>query len=727
MRFKPVKKETFALFSLAGIFTLVGVLYLLQISKKPFFGYYLGDSMYFDKYARAIAQGDIFGNEVFHKAPFYQYFLGLIYAVFDWTPFMPRLIQIFLNSISSIFVFFIAKNIFGKKTAWTSFFFVSLNGVLIYFSGEILMPTLLTFLILFSIYLFLRTHRSGSSVLYFFTGFAFGLASITRPNFLAAATVLIAVSVIRGKKTLIKKNLLLIFGLIIPIIPVTLSNFFAGKDFVPISSQGGVIFYIGNNRLSDGMTAVIPGAGDDWDEIALAERETGRTMKPFEASGFWSNKTFKEIGENPVFFIVLILKKTAYFFYGFEIPNNKNIYLATRGTFLSFFVKKIPLPMGWSLFIPSGILLPLGLSGMIVSLRNRKALPLVLTVLSYAVSIIVFFVFSRLRAPLLPLFSIFAAFFTVKIYQELKNKRFLAFSLPLFLILFLFSNYEWIKSDFSSQAMHHFNLGLKHLNKSDLGKASLEFQTCLRLNPVYPRANLNLGLISQRCGDLNSAKYFYEREKSLHPEEFRVYNNLAVVNSLEGQDSLAIENWKRAIRINPRYTQARINLAIKYEYFGFQDSAIIQYNQILEYDRKSISALLGRARIHHASGRLQESANDYENAIAIDAGNYEGYFNYSLLLSQNNNYDSALTLLMKSTQLNPDFAPAYNNIGLCFYYKGDFENALYYLKKAVSLDYESIQSHLALALVYEAIGQTEKAVSERRIASSLSEEIKQDL
>jgi len=50
--------------------------------------------------------------------------------------------------------------------------------------------------------------------------------------------------------------LLFAAGLVLPIIPVTLHNALVGHDFVPIASQGGVNFYIGNNPVADGYTAI---------------------------------------------------------------------------------------------------------------------------------------------------------------------------------------------------------------------------------------------------------------------------------------------------------------------------------------------------------------------------------------------------------------------------------------------------------------------------------------
>ena len=48
-------------------------------------------------------------------------------------------------------------------------------------------------------------------------------------------------------------------AVLIFIIPVTVRNYVVDRDLVLISYKSGIAFYIGNNPLSDGMTAIVPG------------------------------------------------------------------------------------------------------------------------------------------------------------------------------------------------------------------------------------------------------------------------------------------------------------------------------------------------------------------------------------------------------------------------------------------------------------------------------------
>jgi Tfp pilus assembly protein PilF len=63
-------------------------------------------------------------------------------------------------------------------------------------------------------------------------------------------------------------------------------------------------------------------------------------------------------------------------------------------------------------------------------------------------------------------------------------------------------------------------------------------------------------------------------------------------------------------------------------------------------------------------------------------------------------------------RLDPQFGPAYLQLGSVYSEKQDFPNALITLKKASELDPNSEQAHYRLSQVYRHLGQTENAQRE---------------
>ena len=55
------------------------------------------DPLYHDLWARQIASGDLLGSGPFFRAPFYAYFLGLIYTIFGPSLAAAKIIPMFIN------------------------------------------------------------------------------------------------------------------------------------------------------------------------------------------------------------------------------------------------------------------------------------------------------------------------------------------------------------------------------------------------------------------------------------------------------------------------------------------------------------------------------------------------------------------------------------------------------------------------------------------------------
>ena len=123
-------------------------------------------------------------------------------------------------------------------------------------------------------------------------------------------------------------SLFFLLGFLILVSPVTLRNYLVGNDFVPIASQGGVNFYIGNNPQANGLSAVLPPYADDWeytDAMHEVQKATGKIPRPSEVSDYYYKKGLNFILHSPVEFTSLFIKKTYFFWNSFEPSNNQDI------------------------------------------------------------------------------------------------------------------------------------------------------------------------------------------------------------------------------------------------------------------------------------------------------------------------------------------------------------------------------------------------------------------
>ena len=84
----------------------------------------------------------------------------------------------------------------------------------------------------------------------------------------------------------------------------------------------------------------------------------------------------------------------------------------------------------------------------------------------------------------------------------------------------------------------------------------------------------------------------------------------------------------------------------------------------------------------------------YLRAIELDPDYADAYNNLGLDYYNQGNYIKAIELWEKAIELKPDFAAAYLNLGLAYYNNSDVNTALIYYKKAARLGHKGVQDWL---------------------------------
>ncbi len=408
----------------------IRLIYLLGIRRLPLFEFPSEDALYNLDWAKEIVSGKLWAKAPFFRAPLYPFFLSFLIRIFGENLYVLRIVQMLFGSFSCVLIYLIARKMFNSKVALLSGILACLYAPLIYFNLEFLDTFFIIFLDLLLIYLLLFNQKKTSSVKLFLGGVILGLSAITRPNILLFAIFVPLWLIFYFRKEISPKKIftfILFFaiGVFLVILPVTLVNHFAGKDSVLISWQGGINFYLGNNPQASGYKAVAPGIRTTWygiyyDGITLAEKSSGKELKLSQTSDFWFKQGFDFVLKEPLVALKLYSKKIALFLGGYEISENPNIYFFWSDP------RNLLRPLLWKKFIsfPGGILLPLAWLGILLALNEWKRLSLVIGfILTYMLSVILFFVNTRFRIPVVPFLLIFSAFAIFKIIEKKEIKR----------------------------------------------------------------------------------------------------------------------------------------------------------------------------------------------------------------------------------------------------------------------------------------------------------------
>jgi Tfp pilus assembly protein PilF len=573
------------------------------------------DPLYHDTWARAIAGGKLAFDGPFFRAPLYAYVLGGIYAA-GGSIAAARLIGLLLGLATAFLIMRIGKRTLGERVGLVAGGLWGIYPIALRYEGDLLVEGLFIFLTMAALLQYLRARANSCVKGSLLAGGLFGLAAITRPNILAFVALLPVVdwlaSLREGSPLPPGRNrrpiagwVALAAGVLIPILPVTAHNWFVGHDRVPIASQGGVNFWIGNNPRADGFTAIVPGTRATWwgghhDAVELAEAGAGRKLMPSEVSAYWFHAGWHFIATAPAAAARLALRKLYLCFWGAEISNNEHIY----------FLRRYSWPMRLTLwrfgvFFPFGILAPLGLVGMALAWKRRERGATVLAsyVVIYAASVIAFFVCARFRLPIVPILLLFAVQGAMAIARRPKQW---ATAAVIALVLLLNADpYHLRAAVFGSQALSYLDLGVYHAERGEIDAAERMLKQAAALDPGLPGPHALLGRIALDQGQLVEA----EKELRLATRGDPVLFRDVVTQAQRDLGRLAIQRgwydrarivYERSLTLDPESAEAHAGAGVAAMALGDSAGAAEHYARALKLDpmnevaRKGMAKLLGR-------------------------------------------------------------------------------------------------------------------------------------
>ncbi len=581
--------------------------YFAGIRNTPEYHVPVLDSQWYHERALALEKGnDPSAIDVF-RPPLYPMFLAALYRAGLDGPGGPRAVQFLLGLGSAALIGLIARKVFDVATACVAVALALLYYPFIYFEGELLVTALFLFLTLAALLATLIAPE-GRAWRWFVAGALFGIASITRPTLLPLFPFLLLWQWRHAARPgRVVSLLLFASGMVLFPAAATARNYRISGNAVIVASQGGINFYIGNNATADGKTATCPG----WNEVAyetkeyednvglaarlVAEREEGRSLTPGEVSSHWRKKALRWMVSNRSDAARLLLRKAYYFVNEQEIPNNRLI---------ADFVRQSA-PLLFFLSIGVGILFPLGTAGMFLGGGSRRGRELlIIFFLVQAALVIAFFVCSRFRIPVIPVWAIFAAHLVVRFSRERRRFPFapvLAAAIPLALLSF--SRFLDV-TRIGDEGMIHFGRAYAFAATGDVAGAEREYRKVIDLDPGNPKPRINLGgLLASRGRLVEAEQLLLEALDADSSYGAFVWNNVAGIRMMRLDYEGARESLARAIEIDPNDPDVYTNMGRVLLALGDAAGAVQAFDEaIAKGTSMMLFALLGKARALAAAG-----------------------------------------------------------------------------------------------------------------------------
>jgi tetratricopeptide (TPR) repeat protein len=482
----------------------------------------------------------------------------------------------------------------------------------------------------------------------------------------------------------------------VTIFPCTLRNLIAGGHLTPISANGGINFYIGNNGRYDQTVYLQPGYAfeDFYDE----PRRIRGVDSLVDRDRYWYKKAFGFIFEHPGHEALLLLKKLALYFADYEIYRNTDTYYAKE----SSIYKNVP-------FIPASLILATGLAGLCLAIHRRRHLELVAFCALLALPCFVFFVTDRYRLPSMCVWAVFSGFFVTFLTDAFMAKAWRtgigASSVVVGVAIVSNLNLLVVKNP---AYRPHLNLGFIHETQESYNQALAEYSTALNLvrkgeprdskteSELYAR----LGNVHMLASNLEAARKNFEQAVAINPSSGPAYSYLGTLYDKQKQHDLAITMFSRAIALNPWDVVSIHNFGLFYLHNEQFDDATIQLKRTIELAPEHADAHSDLAYVYGKQGKYDLMETEAKIATYYNPKSSAARYNLAFLYLNTSRIEEAIAQYQAIVQIAPrESSNAHNQLGVICAQKGDLKQAVDSWKKALEVDpaNESAQTNLQRA------------------------------
>ncbi|OGR97315.1 MAG: hypothetical protein A2V88_01240 [Elusimicrobia bacterium RBG_16_66_12] len=468
-------------------------------------------------WAREILDGKLLRERAFYQSPFYPYLLALIYKLFGIHPMTALWLQAAAGAASCAALLRATARLFGEKAGLWAGVMAAFYRPFLFHGVFFLKETWLVLALSLFVLAALRLEAAGRRRDAFWSGLALGLAALSKGNVLCLAPVLPASLLIRkAPQPGLGLSAFFLLGLALPILPATLHNYAAGRDFVLINYTSGFSFFIGNNPEATGSTRYPLNISshpleEEKQSTALAQEETGRTLAASEVSRFYVRKGLAFIRREPGRWLSLTLFKFMLFWNKYELPDNYD---------LSFIQARTKTILSWPLFSFQWVA-SFAAAGLVL-LKGGRSLR-VLGAL-YMLSVVLTYVTDRYRLPmavfLIPFAAGALARLTPAALPELRRDALNPLALCLAAPILLLCNITLLRRTAYDESQGWVNLAQVYYDRADYENALDSFYQAVRAEPerMAEAAFLCGGAAAEKTGRTNEAFTIYRAGLEVHPD-----------------------------------------------------------------------------------------------------------------------------------------------------------------------------------------------------------------
>jgi superkiller protein 3 len=210
-----------------------------------------------------------------------------------------------------------------------------------------------------------------------------------------------------------------------------------------------------------------------------------------------------------------------------------------------------------------------------------------------------------------------------------------------------------------------FSLGAAYFNQENYADAVTAYQQVVKLQNTNGEAHANLGDAYRLLNRMGEAEGEYRLALYFVKNDAELYSNFGYVLGAQRKWKNAIDALNSAVTLSPD---------------------VIDYTNLGWANYNSAQQDFGGKREADARAKLQEAKNALQKAIALNPNFAPAYLNLGITLTDLGEYQASVDTLKRAVELRKNWIFAINELGIAYRKQNDYGNAIQQFEKAVAID-----------------------------------------
>ncbi len=254
-----------------------------------------------------------------------------------------------------------------------------------------------------------------------------------------------------------------------------------------------------------------------------------------------------------------------------------------------------------------------------------------------------------------------------------------------------------------------YNLGVSLLTLGRAEEAADAFRRVVVLEPDHGAAHANLGIALQGLGDLNAALASLRRALTITPDLSEIHYNLANILKQLGALEEAAAGYRKALALRPDFAEAHNNLGDLLQAQKRFKEAEVAFRNAIEVRPDFAEAHANLGRVLQNQDNPQEAKACYEQALVLRPDFAEVHNHLGDLHREARQWEEAIRHYQRALEIQPVLVGARSHLVALLIRVGRHQEVVAILQQGLALDGDDIESLCNLGMVYQHLGQLDRA------------------